>query len=457
MLKLYGLNIEIQRIALKKYRCNDTTIFVNCDIYRMKYPLRLRIALVLTALSILLLGFSLPVEERNRAHEEDWGFFAHKRINRLAVLTLPPEMMVFFKKHIDYITDHAVDPDMRRYASRYEGIRHFIDMDNYGVAPFDTLPRQWTEALMAFTDLFVVDEKGDTLLIYGPGAGFKPDKYWSKAMLRDYKALFLEQVMPQVFSETQVIQGDSIYAFGRKHGYGALTGPPGRIQSAFFREKFTEHGILPWNLQQFQRRLTEAFRRKDARSILRLSAEIGHYIGDAHVPLHTTSNYNGQKTGQHGIHGFWESRIPELFADENYDYFVGKPAYIANTADWFWESVLESNSMVDSVLTLERSLKISFPADRQQCPDMRQGIMIMAPCRDFAAAYQQLLNGMVERRMRTTIRAVGSAWYTAWVDAGQPDLKNMDLTPSNEEEKKEEAEIQKMFQSGKIQGRPEDH
>jgi hypothetical protein len=43
---------------------------------------------------------------------------------------------------------------------------------------------------------------------------------------------------------------------------------------------------------------------------------LGHYIGDAHVPLHTTSNYNGQKTNQHGIHGLWESRIPEQLFDE---------------------------------------------------------------------------------------------------------------------------------------------
>lgn len=77
----------------------------------------------------------------------DWGFFAHKRINRLAVLTLPPEMMVFFKPNIDYLTDHAVDPDMRRYASKHEAPRHYIDLDNYGAPPFTDLPRQWVDAL----------------------------------------------------------------------------------------------------------------------------------------------------------------------------------------------------------------------------------------------------------------------------------------------------------------------
>src|SRR5690606_13025933 len=67
-----------------------------------------------------------------------------------------------------------------------------------------------------------------------------------------------------------------------------------------------KHGVLPWYLSLMKFRLTEAFKNKDQKAILKLSAEIGHYIGDACVPLHTCSNYNGQLTNQHGIHGFWE-------------------------------------------------------------------------------------------------------------------------------------------------------
>ncbi len=89
------------------------------------------------------------------------------------------------------------------------------------------------------------------------------------------------------------------------------------------------------------------------------------------------------------------------------------------------------------------------------CPEMRNGRSTLAPCRDFAAAYQTALQGMMERRMRAAIQAVGSAWYTAWVDAGQPDLSKMDLPPVTEQELKEEAELQKAFQQGKILGRPE--
>ena len=50
-----------------------------------------------------------------------WGFYAHKKINYYAVFLLPPEMMVLYKANIDFITEHAVDPDKRRYAVPVEG------------------------------------------------------------------------------------------------------------------------------------------------------------------------------------------------------------------------------------------------------------------------------------------------------------------------------------------------
>src|SRR3954470_5994158 len=60
-------------------------------------------------------------------HGYCWGFFAHQKINYYAVFLLPPQMLIFYKAHIDFIHDHAVDPDKRRYMVSAEGPRHFID------------------------------------------------------------------------------------------------------------------------------------------------------------------------------------------------------------------------------------------------------------------------------------------------------------------------------------------
>ncbi|MBL7775053.1 MAG: hypothetical protein JNK89_03575 [Saprospiraceae bacterium] len=373
----------------------------------------------------------------------DWGFFAHRRINRLAALTLPPEMMVFFKPNIDWISDHATDPDMRRYATPWEGPRHYIDLDEYGQPPFDQLPRTFLPALIEHAEIWGLGSRGDTLLLLGGMAGpFQPAEVWN--------SFFLKNVLPKFGSGENSIPVDSLRAAFERSGRQVPD-----VQAVFFEENLSRHGILPWHLQRMQSSLTAAFRARDSKRILRLCADMGHYIGDAHVPLHTTSNYNGQKTGQEGIHGFWESRIPELFADEQYDYFVGKPNYIAQTTDWFWNIVLRSHSMVDSVLDCERALRLKFPKDRQMCPDMRNGVVVIAPCRDFAAAYQEALQGMIERQLRAAIQGVASAWYTAWIDAGQPDLTKLDAPLSSEDELKEEETLRQKYNTGKILGRPE--
>src|SRR5690554_1401291 len=98
----------------------------------------------------------------NQLAEDDWGFFGHRLINRMAVFTLPPELISVFKGHIEYLSEHSVDPDKRRYANSFEAVRHFIDIDVWGEPPFDNLPREWNEALAKFTTLQAV-APGDTV------------------------------------------------------------------------------------------------------------------------------------------------------------------------------------------------------------------------------------------------------------------------------------------------------
>ena len=203
--------------------------------------------------------------------------------------------------------------------------------------------------------------------------------------------------------------------------------------------------------------MVKAFEQKDINRILKSSADIGHYVGDAHVPLHTTSNYNGQKTGQVGIHAFWESRIPELFAEEDYDFFVGKAQYLPQPQSTFWEMVTESHRAVDTVLSFEKKLRQTYPSDRIMCPDVRGRRVVELECPEFAAEYSDRMDGMVERRMRQAILALGSVWYSAWVDAGQPDLSDISGFSPSEIDLEEEKKLRELFQAGKIIGREEPH
>ena len=88
-----------------------------------------------------------------------WGFWGHKRINRQAVFSLPPELIGFYKTNIEYITEHAVDPDKRRYAVDGEAPRHFIDLDHFCTYPCDDFPKDWNGAVDKFSE--------DSLQAYG--------------------------------------------------------------------------------------------------------------------------------------------------------------------------------------------------------------------------------------------------------------------------------------------------
>ncbi|MBC6994710.1 hypothetical protein H9S92_11080 [Lewinella lacunae] len=372
--------------------------------------------------------------------DPDWGFFGHRRINRLAVFTLDEEMMPFFRAHVEWLTEHAVDPDKRRYASKHEAVRHYIDIDHWGErgSGFPHVPRRWTDALLWKAELLVVVEARDTQVWHvdtithpSPDRLFSPD---SRVLLRDqrgasvelqlgaYRSFWISNVLPQYYEDAILLQPDSLRAVGFPVGEGT--------SSITVRENFSSYGILPYHLESMHRRITKAFKDENADQILRLCAEMGHYVGDAHVPLHTTENYNGQLSGQTGIHAFWESRLPELFADEEYDFFVGKAEYIENPREYYWEIVLKSHSLVDSVFRTEQRLRDTYPEDQQMCFEERLGRTVSTQCAEFSAAWDREMQGMVEERFRAAIHSIGSVWYSCWVDAGQPDLRRLVPRPT---------------------------
>lgn len=390
--------------------------------------------------------------------QSEWGFFGHRRINRLAVFTLPPEMIGFYKKHIEFITEHAVDPDKRRYATRHEAVRHYIDIDHWGTYPFENVPRTWPEAIRAFAEVQVIRPAGDTLRLVEykkmdysgqflryTGADSAVLRFWQETpvSLNDYQSFFNRYVIPQYYEDDWVVDCSALEQ---------LIGGPLDCELVRVIDHFSPYGILPYNLVRVQEQLTQAFRSGNTSAILRISTEMGHYIGDGHVPLHTTENYNGEMTNQRGIHAFWESRIPELFADEQYNPFVGPAEYIADPVTFYWEVVLASHRLVGEVLAIEKELSLTFPQDRQYCFEERLGRTARVECTEYARAYQERMRGMVEERWRSSIHTIGSAWYTAWVDAGQPDLNRLEagLTPDETEYLKL---LEEAYQQGEAKGR----
>ncbi len=302
---------------------------------------------------------------------EFWGFFAHRKINRLAVFTLPAEMIGFYKAHLLYIEEASVNPDRRRYAVENEGPRHFLDADHYGDSAFLHLPVSWQAAVSRFGE-------------------------------------------------------DSLRA----------------------------HGILPWHLYYMYQRLRDAFLVRDPARILQLSAELGHYVADAHVPLHTTKNYNGQFTGQEGIHGLWESRLPELFSDD-FDFFVGPANYIADPQQAMWRLVESTHLLVGEVLSTEKILAQRF-GEKRYSFEARGNSTIRVYSTEYARTYHRILAGMVEKQMQASVKITGDLWYTAWVDAGQPALAGLISHQPTEEEVNQRRKEIESWNTKPVNARPHD-
>ena len=221
----------------------------------------------------------------------------------------------------------------------------------------------------------------------------------------------------------------------------------------FGEDTLQANGIVPWHVQIMLTRLTDAFKVKDFFQIMKNSADIGHYIADAHVPLHTSSNHDGQMTGQKGIHAFWESRVPELLADKEFDFFIGKAQYIKNPGEYIWARVLESAKAADSVLLFEKELTKQFGSDKKYAFEQRNNILVKQYSSAFTIAYNKKLDGMVERRMRLAIISVASFWYTAWVNAGQPDLTDLAKQKFSEADLKEFEKLNDAWKNGNAKGR----
>ncbi len=368
----------------------------------------------------------------------------------MAVFTLPPEMMYFFKPNIEFFTEHGPDPDKRKYVDPHEAIRHYIDIDNWGEYPFPNLPRTWLGVMIKYVEISAVYEDTKMTLFSPTINGFEGDTIYGnnvKCSFDKYSAFIKDTIV------NNILNGEMVFPVDSLSKWLDIDLPLYKDFTIIVEENFSKEGISPYFLYQYYYALVHAFEKRNAKSIIRRANDIGHYIADASVPLHTTKNYNGQLTGQKGIHAFWENRIPELLADKEFDFFVGKAEYIDNIRNFFWDIILKSHSNKDKVLEAEMKIRKAFPDDKKYVFAERNGVVTRLQSEEYTRAFNNELNGMVEMRMRDAIKSLGDVWYTAWIDAGQPDLKDITDINWTKKELEEMKKINNADKNGTFHGR----
>jgi subtilisin family serine protease len=167
--------------------------------------------------------------------------------------------------------------------------------------------------------------------------------------------------------------------------------------------KVIARGIVPWVIGLRFDELVEALRRYDKAGILKHSAWLGHYVGDVHVPLHTTSNHNGQLTGQKGLHSYFESRLlEEHISPQEVKPKMGRGLQGAVHSLAF-EWARESFTYVQPILAADL-------ANRH------------ANGKRNMSGFAKATKPIALDRLSKGCSRLASLWYTAWVRSGQIDF-----------------------------------
>lgn len=251
-----------------------------------------------------------------------WGPDAHRLVVQRAADTLPAGIKSYFEQHLAYLQEHVNDPNQWMKKDRYERMRHYIFLDEYGRFPYLKLPHSYKEA---------------------------------------------------------------VARYGR-----------GRIGRT---------GTLPWQIGEYSLRLTNQMRDGNWDAAIEDAAVLGYYIADAHDPLNTTSNYDGQLTGQAGLAARFGTDLINRY--QNFMLFRAAPASkIGDPTEYAFQIVLESNTWVDRILLADTNAYDDLPSYDE----------------DYFDRFYTAVSSIVMHELGAAAHDVGSYWFTAWQNAGQPSL-----------------------------------
>jgi hypothetical protein len=192
--------------------------------------------------------------------------------------------------------------------------------------------------------------------------------------------------------------------------YGGPAGVPlsrAEAEARLGTEAFLRNGQVPWVVQEQVDRLAEAFQAGDPDTIWFRAAILSHYVGDLNVPLHTTANYNGQFTGQKGVHHRWETGLVERLGDWQPAERVAVLEPDARNAPWRW---------------LRESFVLVAPLLRDDLEAHGGGFEDLEPERQstYWREFNRTQGPVVRDQLNRAGRRAAEMILLAWEQAGRP-------------------------------------
>lgn len=254
-----------------------------------------------------------------------WGSVGHRKISESSSLSFNAQMQDF-QAWVQYLTDHASDPDIRKDTDPEEGPKHYIDIDAY----------------------------------------------------------------PEFIANGSINQ--SFTAIIAQHGYAFVAG----------------NGILPWATERTFDSLRECMKRHNFAKAQIFASDLGHYVADGHMPMHITENYDGQLTGNKGIHSRYESQMVGSFISQIV-YSGSEISEIQDVNQYIFNYLYSNFKYKDSVLIADNYAK-------------------SVNSNTGSSAYKQALwlktGDFTTMLFKNASHALAELIYTAWLQAGSPDLNS---------------------------------
>ena len=172
------------------------------------------------------------------------------------------------------------------------------------------------------------------------------------------------------------------------------------------------NGLVPWREAEIfghLRRGFEGFTRQSEYApsdVVLFSAVASHYLQDAHQPFHATINYDGQLTGNSGIHSRFERDLIERF-ESRLTIAPAPPSAIRNPRDATFDALLSGYQLVDPILKADTEAV----ADKETYDD------------DYFEKFFAKVRPILEKRLADSISATAGMIIGAWEAAGKPTPK----------------------------------
>ena len=252
-----------------------------------------------------------------------WGEKGHQIINSASAKYLPVRVKRY-KGWSEKLAAHGSDADNRKWNDPTEGIKHYIDID-------------------------------------------------------DYKDFIQTHAIAEVKEEAI-----------DKYGLGFMK----------------KNGTLPWVTDSAYHALVAQYKARQWKKVLLTAADLGHYVGDGHMPLHLTVNFDGKTTGQSGIHSRYESKMINRYAD-SITVIPSRLHRIKDTRRYIFGYIYDNYQYKDSLLIAD---KIAFEAAGHAYNDLYYQILW-----NKTKGFTNKMIGDASKSMQELIK-------TAWIEAGRPKI-----------------------------------